>query len=48
MSALLFGFIGAFLAGLFACKTMVALVRKAKLTWFALYCVIVAILIFIL
>ena len=48
VSALLFGFIGAFLAGLFACKTMVALVRKAKLTWFALYCVIVAILIFIL
>ena len=42
------GFIAAFLAGLFACKAMVALVRKAKLGWFALYCAIVAVLIFIL
>jgi len=42
------GFIAAFLAGLFACKAMVALVRRAKLGWFALYCVIVAVLIFIL
>ena len=42
------GFIAAFLAGLFACKAMVALVKKAKLGWFALYCAIVAVLIFIL
>ena len=42
------GFVAAFLAGLFACKTMVALVRKARLGWFALYCIIVAVLIFIL
>lgn len=42
------GFVAAFLAGLFACKAMVALVRKAKLGWFALYCLIVAVLIFIL
>ena len=41
------GFVSAFLAGLFACKAMVALVRKAKLGWFALYCAIVAVLIFI-
>lgn len=47
-SSLVLGFIGAFVAGLFACKGMVALVRKAKLSWFALYCVIVAILIFVL
>ncbi len=46
ITALIFGFIGAFVAGLFACKTMVALVRKAKLSWFALYCLIVALLIF--
>lgn len=46
--ALLLGFVGAFVSGLFACKTMVALVRRAKLSWFALYCVIVAILIFVL
>ena len=41
------GFVAAFLAGLFACKAMVALVRKAKLGWFALYCLIVAVLILI-
>jgi len=27
---------------------MIAIVKKAKLTWFALYCLVVAILIFIL
>lgn len=46
--ALLLGFVSAFVSGLFACKAMVALVRRAKLSWFALYCAIVAILIFIL
>ena len=45
---LVVGFISAFLAGLFACKAMVAIVKKAKLGWFALYCAIVAVLIFIL
>lgn len=42
------GFLSAFVSGLFACKVMIALVRKAKLSWFALYCAIVALLIFIL
>ena len=46
--ALIFGFISAFLSGLFACKVMVALVKKAKLSWFALYCAIVAVLILVL
>ena len=32
------GFVAAFLSGLFACKVMIALVKKAKLKWFALYC----------
>lgn len=41
------GFISAFLSGLFACKVMIALVKKARLTWFAIYCAAVAILIFI-
>jgi undecaprenyl-diphosphatase len=45
---LVMGFIAAFLAGLFACKAMVALVKKAKLGWFALYCAVVAVLIFII
>ena len=41
------GFVSAFLSGLFACKVMIALVKKAKLTWFALYCAIVALCIFL-
>lgn len=45
--ALVLGFIFAFISGLFACKVMIALVRKARLGWFSLYCVLVAILIFI-
>ena len=41
------GFISAFLSGLFACKVMIALVKKAKLSWFALYCLLAAATIFI-
>lgn len=40
---LLLGFAAAFISGLFACKVMIALVKKAKLKWFALYCAIVGI-----
>ena len=46
--ALVLGFIAAFFAGLFACKVMIAIVRKAKLSWFAVYCLLVALLIFVL
>ena len=45
--ALVLGFVSAFLSGLFACKVMIALVKKAKLGWFALYCLIAAVCIFI-
>lgn len=44
---LVLGFISAFVAGLFACRVMIALVKKTKLGWFALYCAVVAVLIFI-
>ncbi len=44
---LLVGFLAAFLSGLFACRVMVALVSRARLSWFALYCVLAAVLIFI-
>lgn len=46
--SLLCGFVGAFVAGLFACKVMIALVKRAKLYWFAIYCAVVSTLIFIL
>lgn len=35
------GFVAAFATGLFACKAMIALVKKAQLKWFALYCLLV-------
>lgn len=38
---LILGFLSAFVSGLFACKVMIALVKRAKLKWFALYCAIV-------
>lgn len=41
---LLLGFIGAFVAGLVSCKAMVTIVRKARLTYFALYCLVVALM----
>ena len=44
---LLLGFVSAFVSGLFACKVMIALVNKAKLSWFALYCLIAAAALFI-
>ena len=44
---LVLGFVSAFLPGLFACKVMIALVKKAKLSWFALYCLVAAACIFI-
>lgn len=45
---LVLGFVSAFVSGLFACKVMIAIVKKAKLSWFALYCLVVAAVIFVL
>ena len=39
--AMAIGFIAAFVAGLLACKLMIAIVRKVKFTWFAAYCLLV-------
>lgn len=44
---LAFGFITAFVSGLFACKAMIALVKKARLDWFALYCAVVGLVVVI-
>ena len=44
---LVLGFVSAFVSGLFACKVMIALVKRAKLSWFALYCLIASACIFI-
>ncbi len=37
------GFIAAFVSGLFACRVMIALVKKARLYWFAIYCAVVGV-----
>lgn len=44
---LVLGFLSAFVSGLFACKVMIALVKRARLSWFALYCLLAAAAIFI-
>ncbi|NMH87006.1 undecaprenyl-diphosphate phosphatase [Flavivirga algicola] len=43
-TSLSIGFIAAFVSGLFACTWMIALVKKSKLTYFAIYCIIVGII----
>ncbi|MBP5495762.1 MAG: undecaprenyl-diphosphate phosphatase [Bacteroidales bacterium] len=42
--ALLVGFIAAFVTGCLACKWMINIVKKGKLIWFAVYCLIVGLL----
>jgi undecaprenyl-diphosphatase len=44
ITTLSIGFIAAFVAGLFACTWMISLVKKSKLSYFAIYCAIVGIL----
>lgn len=44
---LMAGFFAAFISGLFACSLMISLVRKLKLTGFALYCAILGLFIII-
>lgn len=45
--ALLLGFITAFFAGWLACKWIIAIVRRAQLHYFAIYCFIIAALLWI-
>lgn len=37
------GFVAAFIAGYFACKWMINLVKKGNLLWFAVYCILAGI-----
>lgn len=41
VTAMAVGFVTAFASGWLACRFMLALVRKRKLTWFAVYCFVV-------
>lgn len=42
-SAIIVGAVAAFLTGVAACKAMVNIVRKGKLIWFAVYCLVVGV-----
>ncbi len=45
MTALLVGFLAAFVSGYLACSWMLNLVKKGKLIWFAVYCFVVGLVI---
>ena len=42
--SLIIGFVAAFITGCLACKWMINIVKRGKLIWFAIYCVIIGIL----
>lgn len=44
VSVLVIGFFAAFIAGLFACTWMIKLVKNSKLSWFAVYCLVVGVI----
>ena len=48
IGVLIVGFFGAFISGLLACKLMIALVKRSKLIYFAVYCALIGILAIIL
>lgn len=43
-AALGVGFLGAFISGLIACTWMIALVKRSKLSYFAIYCIFIGLL----
>lgn len=46
-SALIVGFVAAFVTGCLACKLMIDLVKKGKMIWFSIYCAIVGVAVLI-
>ena len=44
VSSLIIGFVAAFISGFIACKWMIKVVKRGKLTYFAIYCFIVGII----
>lgn len=44
-TALIAGFVAAFASGLWACRWMIELVKKAKLTYFSIYCFVVGLIV---
>lgn len=48
LGTMIVGFLAAFVTGCLACKWMINVVKKGKLIWFAVYCVIVGLLAIVL
>ncbi len=48
VSSLIIGFIAAFISGLAACSWMIQIVKKGKLSYFAIYCFVVAFIVYLL
>lgn len=48
LTAMAVGFLAAFIVGCIACNWMLNLVKKGKLVWFAVYCVVVGVLCIVL
>ncbi len=46
-SAMIAGFLTAYVSGVVACKAMIRIVNRGKLYWFAIYCAMMAVAIFI-
>tara|TARA_B100000963_G_scaffold243288_1_gene212972 strand:+ start:333 stop:1121 length:789 start_codon:yes stop_codon:yes gene_type:complete len=44
ISSYVFGFLSAFISGIFACKWMILLVKKSKMKYFSLYCLTVGLI----
>jgi len=44
LAALAVGFVAAFIVGCLACRWMIGLVKKGKLVWFSIYCVIMGVI----
>ena len=44
MFPLSIGFISSFIVGLFACTWMIKVVKRSKLTWFSIYCIIIGLI----
>jgi undecaprenyl-diphosphatase len=42
LEPMMIGFVAALISGIFACRWMIQLVKKSRLTWFAIYCWVVA------
>ena len=44
ISSYVFGFLSAFISGIFACKWMIVIVKKSKMKYFSLYCLAIGLI----